>query len=681
MKKEERNIRPKEITRRDFLKGTAAGAAGLAAMGILSACGGAPAAATEAAESTSAGAAAGTAASTAGTAGASADAAMSFKPGTYTAKAYGNLSYITVETTFSETAITNIKVLEQNETPALFSQVEEKFIPAILEHQAGGIDGISGASNSSRAIREAVADCVKQAGGDADAWLAKTVQKQASADEEYEADIAIVGVGASGFMASNVAAKKGMKVIAVEKGGSVAAVNGIKVSGPFAVETEVLKNKEGGSTLVVDDAFYHVMEYTHWTPNPLLMRRCLEASKDAVAELQEIGYNFQEANFRFETPFKGEKGGFHLILNDVGERVTLWEKALEKNGVEVLYNTAATSLLKEGDAIVGITAERDDGTKITIKAKAVILASGGYLGNRDMQERFLGTRHLNVASGGDSLCTGDAINMATAIGAGLDKVFGYCPCEYGGTNQKASRPAKQDKYDQNTAFKFGLYGCLLVDAAGNRFINEGLLCDYPMSYGSEQILRNAPWYSIVDQAYVDAMSTQGLYEYTTAKGATSENWFIGNYFKERILTNLADDIEEGIKEGWMYKADTIEELGEFFGLTNLEATVKQYNTYCEKGVDEQFGTNPWYLSPVKEGPFYVVQNEPSAWSTFGGIRIDENCRAMNCENQVIPGLYVCGTDAGSLYYSPYYDIPGYCYGLCIDSGLIAATEATEYIKG
>lgn len=690
MKKEIKN-QQKGISRRDFLKGTAAGAASLAAMGILGACAG-ETAATTAAEGTTAATQAATAAATdAATAAATtaaateaattAAAAASYTPGTYTAKAYGNISYITVETTFSETEITGIKVLEHNETPVLFSQVEEQFIPALVENQAGGVDVVAGASNSSRAIREAVADCIAQAGGDAEGWLAKKVEKVASADESYEADLVIVGVGAAGFMAANVAAKKGLKVIAVEKGGSVAAVNGIKVSGPFAVETEVLKNKEGGSTLVVDDAFYHVMEYTHWTPNPLLMRRCLEESKNAVAELQEIGYEFQEVNFRFETPFIGEKGGFHLILNPVEDRVKLWEQALEKNGVEVFYNTSATSLLKDGETVNGITAEKADGTKMTIKAGAVILSSGGYLGNRDMQERFLGTRHLNAASGGDSLCTGDAINMATAAGAGLDKVFGYCPCEYGGTNQKASRPAKQDKYDQNTAFKFGLYGCLLVDAAGNRFINEGLLCDYPMSYGSEQILRNAPWYAVVDQAYVDAMATQGLYEYTTAKGATAENWFIGNYFKERILTNLYDDIEEGLKEGWLYKADTIEELGKFFGLTNLAATVEQYNGYCAQGKDDQFGTNPWYLSPVAQGPFYVVQNEPSAWSTFGGVRIDENCRAMNCENQVIPGLYVCGTDAGSLYYSPYYDIPGYCYGLCIDSGLIAATEAAEYVKG
>ena len=251
----------------------------------------------------------------------------------------------------------------------------------------------------------------------------------------------------------------------------------------------------------------------------------------------------KEANFRFETPFKDEKGGFHLITNALDERVQLWEKALDDNGVQMIYNTAAKSLIVENDKICGFTAEKEDGTPITVHAGAVIIASGGFLGNRDLQEKFLHTRKLNAAAGGNSLCTGDGIVMANDAGAVLCKTFGYCPCEYGGTNSKASRPAKQDKYDQNYCFKFGLYGNLLVDGEGKRFINEGLLCDYPMSYGSEQILLNAPWYGIVDQAYVDAMTTQGLYEYTTAKGATSENWFIGNYFKGRILDNLPSDIE------------------------------------------------------------------------------------------------------------------------------------------
>ena len=640
----------KKISRREFLKGTAAAGLGLAASQLLG--------------------------------GVSAFADATYKPGKYQATAYGNLSNVTVECTFSETALENVEIISQNETPVLFSQVQEKLIPSIVENQALGLDGVTGATNSSRAVKEAIADCVKQAGGDPEAWLAKTVEAVAGADETYDVDVCVIGCGGSGFMASITAGKLGAKVLTIEKANSVAGVNGIKVSGPFAVRTSVLEAKEGGTTLEVEDVFNHVMNYTHWTPNPALMHRCLDESKNAVENLVGIGYDMQEANFRFETPFIGEKGGFHLIKNALEDRVELWNKALEEAGVEVLFNTTATGLLMDGDKAVGVTAKKGDGTSVTVNAKAVIIASGGYLGNRDLQEKFLKTRKLNAAAGGNSLCTGDGIMMAEDAGAVLCKTFGYCPCEYGGTNSKASRPAKQDKYDQNYAFKFGLYGNLLVDQEGKRFINEGLLCDYPMSYGSEQIILNAPWYGIVDQAYVDAMSTIGLYDYTIAKGAepVEGKWFIGNYFKGRILDKLPEDIEEGIREGWLAKADTLEELAEKFGLTDLPATVAKYNEYCDKGVDEEFGTNPWYLSKIEKGPFYAVQCEPSAWSTFGGIRTDDKLRALKADNTPMEGLYVVGTDNGSLYYSPYYDVPGFCYGLCVDSGYIAATEAVEYIK-
>ncbi len=542
----------KNLSRREFLKGTAAAGLGLAATQLFGVS-------------------------------ALAESEFTFKPGTYQATAYGNLSYVTVECTFSETALTDVQILSQDETPILFSQVQENLIPAIIENQAGGLDGITGASNSSRAVKEAIADCVAQAGGDKEAWLAKTVTAVAGSDETYDVDVCVVGCGGSGFMASITAGKLGAKVLTIEKASSVAGVNGIKVSGPFAVDTSVLHAREGGTTLEVDEVFQHVMNYTHWTPNPALMHRCLDESKNAVENLVGIGYDMMEANFRFETPFYQEKGGFHLIKNALDERVELWNKALEEAGVEVLFNTTATGLLMDGDKAVGVTAKKADGTSVTVNAKAVIIASGGYLGNRDLQEKFLKTRKLNAAAGGNSLCTGDGILMATDAGAVMTKTFGYCPCEYGGTNSKASRPAKQDKYDQNLAFKFGLYGNLLVDAEGKRFINEGLLCDYPMSYGSEQIVLNAPWYGIVDQAYVDAMSTIGLYDYTIAKGAepVEGKWFIGNYFKGRILDKLPEDIEEGIREGWLAKADTLEELAEAFGLTNRDR--RQVQRVLRKG--------------------------------------------------------------------------------------------------
>ena len=307
----------KQLSRRDFLKGSAAAGLGLAA--------------------------------TLGLGGVAFADEAKYKAGTYQATAYGNLSYVTVECTFSETALEKVDIISQNETPILFSQVQDKLIPAIVENQALGLDSITGASNSSRAVKEAIADCVAQAGGDPEEWLGRTVEKVAGSDETYDVDICVIGCGGSGFMASISAGKLGAKVLTIEKASSVAGVNGIKVSGPFAVRTSVLEAKEGGTTLEVEDVFNHVMNYTHWTPNPALIHRCLDESKNAVENLVGIGYEMKEVNFRFETPFINEKGGFHLITNALEDRVELWNKALEDAGVEVLFNTTATGLIMDGD--------------------------------------------------------------------------------------------------------------------------------------------------------------------------------------------------------------------------------------------------------------------------------------------------------------------------------------------
>lgn len=603
-----------------------------------------------------------------------------YKKGDYEVEAEGHHSTVKLRVSFDEEKLAKIEVLEENETQVFVDDLKDRFIPEVVANQSLNVDAISGATKLTKAVTSSVEEAITEAGGDPKTFTeAAHVTETKIPDADVTADVVVIGSGASGFMSAITAAKAGSKVVVLEKAGNLAAVNGVKVSGPFAVNTPVLR--ERGTTLTVNEVFQHVMNYTHWEPNSALIRNYLEHSSEAVENLLEIGYQFKEANFRFKTPFVDEKGGFHLILTDVDKRVRLWTEAYEKYGVDAFFNTAAKEVLKENGKIAGVAGQRKDGSKVTVHAKSVIIASGGYLGNKELLLKYLGTTHVNVAARGKSLCTGDGLAIAQKAGTILDKTFGYCGCEYGGTNPKASRPATQDKYDQNLAFKFGIYGNLLVDNQGKRFMNEGLLCDYPMSYGEEPTLRHSPYYAIVDQEYVDKMRDEGLYEYLTKRGANHDNWFIGSYYKQRgALRSLDSDLEEGIHEGWIVKADTLEELAKKTGFDHLTGTVASYNSYCEKGEDEQFGANPWYLSSVKQGPFYAIECEVSAWSTFGGVKTDDECRALAEDDQVIPGMYVVGTDNGSMMYSPYYDIPGFCYGSCIGSGVIAGHGASAYAK-
>ena len=130
---------------------------------------------------------------------------------------------------------------------------------------------------------------------------------------------------------------------------------------------------------------------------------------------------------------------------------------------------------------------------------------------------------------------------------------------------------------------------------------------------------------------------------------------------------------------------TIEQLAEYIGVepADLSATVEQYNKVCAEGYDSDFAKDPHFLNAVAKAPFYAHVTTPSlgfALVTTGGFVTTNDQQVLNEDYQPIDGLYVAGTDSGSLYYSPYYDIPGFCYGLCIDSGYICAEEAATFVK-
>ena len=91
---------------------------------------------------------------------------VSYKAGTYKGTAKGNNGDITLEVTFSKNAIKSIKVVSHKETPGLSDPAFAKIPDAIVKKQTLAVDAVSGATNTSRAILEAVEKAVKAAGGD-----------------------------------------------------------------------------------------------------------------------------------------------------------------------------------------------------------------------------------------------------------------------------------------------------------------------------------------------------------------------------------------------------------------------------------------------------------------------------------------------------------------------------------
>ena len=126
---------------------------------------------------------------------------------------------------------------------------------------------------------------------------------------------------------------------------------------------------------------------------------------------------------------------------------------------------------------------------------------------------------------------------------------------------------------------------------------------------------------------------------------------------------------------------TLAECAAFFGLDNLEKTVAEYNEIVASGEDTQFYKSAYLLKPLSGETYYVVESMPSIWGTFGGVKTDDYCRALNAKQEPIAGLYVAGVDNGSLYASPYYENEGASIGVAFTSGIVAADCMTKYIKG
>ena len=112
----------------------------------------------------------------------------------------------------------------------------------------------------------------------------------------------------------------------------------------------------------------------------------------------------------------------------------------------------------------------------------------------------------------------------------------------------------------------------------------------------------------------------------------------------------------------------------------LKNTVNEYNRFCEKGHDDFFAKNPKYLQPVKEPKFYALRVHLRFWGTLGGIKINEKTEVLNNEDEVIPGLYAVGNDAGGLW-GDTEDLllPGEALGFALNSGRIAGKNALNYI--
>ena len=652
------------LSRRDFLKGSVAGAAALTLAGLGL--------------------------------GTTARAAL-YTPGTYSATATG-INTVLVTMTFSEDAITDVVLDVSGETESIGQAAAETLRQALMDKQGAEIDAVSGATLTSNAVMEAAAKCIAQAKGEipveviggAEAedagpadWLG-TAPEIAESDiaETVETDFLVVGAGNGGLAAAAYATSKGYNVLVIEKNTTHARRRGwygacdsedMLAAGEApmdraAMRRELKKFSSGKTNLKTFQTWFNESADMHNFIKECYAKYDPEAILDVTAGDESHWPNPEKTGYFFPA----EEHYWRSKL----DRLDMFQQLIEEGGNQILFSTPMVKLEQnEAGRVTGVIAKKEDGSYLRVNAKnGVLLATGGYPRNAAMMEALdpLGTAVTTYDNSqpGD---TGDGIKAAKWIGAAMQAEPAPMLFDRGivapGVDAGFVTSATGDKYFPATEgqFNIGSQPFLKVNRKGERFACESGTYDQ-MSYAAF----NQPGH-VYASVYDDNWREDVQVFHTIGCSAGTRNGIEG-----------ADKMFQGqIEKGNAFEADTLEELADKLGFEGeaketFLATVARYNELAEKGEDEDFGKLPYHLSKIEKAPFRGFWMGACLLTTEQGILINEKAQAIDENREPIPGLFVTGDCSGGFFVNNY---PCLMAGIAMGRTMTFAIKAVKVAFG
>jgi len=438
------------------------------------------------------------------------------------------------------------------------------------------------------------------------------------------ADLVIVGFGAAGTAGAIEAADHGASVIILEKmpiGGGTTLMSGGTI---YASETSI--QREAGIRDSAEEMFKLLVATGKGLNRPELVELLSRQSGQIVEWLIALGANL------WPGAFLGDAFGCELypeyaritppvprvhLVKGMGEGLfrTL-ERNVREREIDVLLETPATGLITEAGEVIGVKARSRWGNMNIRARKAVILATGGFMYNKEMLARFCqkGYRSLPLGNPGDE---GDGISMALKLGADLwamTDTVGLPAVRISG--QKLARPLLLNYYG---------FPCVLVDRTGSRFVNEGIFYEF-VNDALLNLEGDPPAYVVFDE--------------DVRTGA-----------EDKIVKYFSSGLDKEIGERMVIQADTIESLATRTGIDpiRLRETIERYNDYSSTGRDLDFGKTPEMgLGPLEESPFCAIRVHPGMIATTGGLKINTKAQVLDTSGDAIPGLYAAGRTAGGV---------------------------------
>ena len=575
----------------------------------------------------------------------SSDAGVS---GDFTGTAKGFGGDVSVTLTLTDGAITGCTAEGKDETQGVGSEAIAKMPGEIAESGSIAVDGVSGATVTSTAIKEAAAAALTAAGLNPDDYKTAVENNATAEDSTVDADVVVVGAGGAGMTAAITAAAEGKTVVILESqsmvgGNSVRATGGMNAGktvyqdeNEFGESAGVEKTLKTAAEKYADNKTITALAKTvseQWAAyqanptgyfdsvelmeldtmiggkginDPELVETLCANSADAIDWLDEHGITLHNVSSFGGASVKR----IHRPVNAEGKTVSvgsymipLLEENCEKAGVKMMLDTTATEILTDANgAAVGVKAIGASGETVTVNAKAVVLATGGFGANLDMVVKYKPELKGFMTTNAPGI-QGQGIEMAEAIGAAtvdMDQIQIH-PTVEANTAALITEGLRGD-------------GAILINEEGQRFIDEVGTRDV---VSAAEIAQTGSYsWLVVDQAMADASSV----------------------------------IQGYIKKGYTVTGATYEELGKAMGVdaAAFAETMEKWNGCVEAKNDPDFGRTS-FANPLNTAPYYAVKVTAGVHHTMGGLKINANTEVLNEKGEVIPGLFAAGEVTGGVH--------------------------------
>lgn len=430
-------------------------------------------------------------------------------------------------------------------------------------------------------------------------------------------DVVIIGGGMAGLTAAARATELGLSVVVLEKGeGESYPCNARMSGGVFHVAFNDIKSSPATLRAAIDTATGGNAELSQ-------AQAVADKSGALIDWLGKQGARFIRTKVPWQNyilaPPRPLRAGIDWIGRGPDVLLRQLVANIEKRGGKSHLGTRATSLVMKDGHCIGVAAETA-GRIITISARAVVLADGGFQSNTDMLREHITPAPAKLKQRGGVTGSGDGLRMAREAGAAitaLDRFYGHLLCRDAMHSDAVWPYPELDGIATSS---------ILVNDRGVRFLDEG---------------RGGVWIANTLAKQADPLCATIIFD--------SKIWDAPGR-SARIPANPC--LENA--GGTIHRAPTLAALAEKAGVpaAALEATVADYNAAVRRKTFSMLSPTrspdkfaPW---PIEIAPFFAIPVCAGITYTMGGIRIDADARVLRNDGNPIEGLYAAGTTTGGL---------------------------------